>query len=94
MLSTGDVFIVDNFTIYSQGNNIGLEETLMDMLVITLLRLPAYHPEFNPTELVFQLLFQQMRSNRARYGALSEAVFKLQIINEMSSFNLLDIVKN
>ena len=94
MLARGDVFVVDNCTIHYQGDNIGLDETLMDMFGITLLRLPAYHPEFNPTELIFQLLFQRMRASRARYIALSEADFKVQIENELESFDLLDIVKN
>ena len=94
VLAAGDVFVVDNCTIHYQGDNVGLEETLRDMFGITLLRLPAYHPEFNPTELIFQLLFQRMRASRARYIALSDADFKVQIINELASFDLLDIVKN
>ena len=94
VLAAGDVFVVDNCTIHYQGDNVGLEETLRDMFGITLLRLPAYHPEFNPTELIFQLLFQRMRASRARYIALSDADFKLQIINELADFDLLDIVKN
>ena len=44
VLSTGDVFIVDNCMVHYQGDNIGLEETLEEMFGIRLLRLPAYHP--------------------------------------------------
>ena len=94
VLAAGDVFVLDNCTVHYQGDNVGLEETLQEMFGVSLLRLPAYHPEFNPTELVFQLLFQRMRAKRARWIALSEEDFKLQIIEEMQSFDLLDIVKN
>lgn len=93
VLGAGDYFIVDNCTVHYQGDNIGLEETLRDMFGITLVALPAYHPEFNPTELIFQLVFQRLRANRARYTALNNDDFLEEVKNEMANFDLLDIVK-
>ena len=94
MLSRGDFFILDNCTLHFQGDNIGLKDTLMDMFGIRLILLPAYHPEYNPTELVFQLLFQRMRANRSRYIALSNEDFVESIKRELATFDLLDVVKN
>ena len=93
VIGAGDYLVVDNCTVHYQGDNIGLEETLADMFGITLLTLPAYHPEFNPTELIFQLVFQRLRANRARYTALNNDDFLEEIKNEMSNFDLLDVVK-
>ena len=94
VLAAGDYFIVDNCTVHYQGDNVGLEETLQDMFGVTLLALPAYHPEFNPTELIFQLVFQRLRANRARYTALNNDDFLEEVKNEMANFDLLDVVKS
>ena len=94
VLQVGDFFIVDNCTLHFLGDNIGLKDTLKEMFNITLLLLPAYHPEYNPTELIFQLLFQRMRAKRSRYNALSNDDFVIEIKKEMATFDLLDVVKN
>ena len=94
VLQAGDWFIVDNCTLHFQGDNIGLSDTLKEMFNISLILLPAYHPEYNPTELIFQLLFQRMRAKRSRYNALSNADFLNEIRIEMATFDLLDVVKN
>ena len=94
VLNAGDLFILDNCTVHYQGDNVGLEETLMEMFGVRLVTLPAYHPEFNPVELIFQLVFQRIRSNRSRYTALSNSDFVEEIKNEMYNFDLLDVIKN
>ena len=94
ILGAGDYFIVDNCTVYYQGDNVGLEETLQEMFGVTLLSLPVYHHEFNPTKLIFQLVFQRLRANRARYTALSNDDFLEEVKNEMANFDLLDVVKS
>ena len=53
VLRRGDFFIVDNCSIHTQGDNIGLVDALRDMYGVTLLTLPPYLPEFNPTEFGF-----------------------------------------
>ena len=94
VLQAGNYFILDNCALYFQGDNIGLKDTLKEMFNITLILLPAYHPEYNPTELIFQLLFQRMRAKRSRYNALSNNDFVNEIRNKMATFDLLDVVKN
>ena len=92
VLRSGDFFIVDNCSIHTQGDNIGLADALWNLHGITLLTLPPYSPEFNPTEFVFNTLKQRLTSERARYKALDAANFLEAIINKMHNFDLLDIV--
>ena len=91
MLSCGYYLIVDNCTVH---DNIGLEETILDMFNIKLAWLPAYHWEFNPMELIFQVLFKILRANRARFTALSNNILSKPLyVNKLYNFDLLDIVK-
>ena len=93
VLCRGDYFIVDNCSIHYQGDNIGLPDALWDLYQIRFVALPPYSPEFNPTELVFNALLQRIRSERARYTSLDAEDFKDAIMIEMSSFDLLDVVR-
>ena len=93
VLCPGDYFIVDNCSIHYQGDNIGLPDALWDLYQIRFVALPPYSPEFNPTELVFNALLQRIRSERARYTSLDAEDFKDAIVIEMSSFDLLDVVR-
>ena len=56
-----------------------------------MIALPQYHPDFNPTELVFKALLARLRSERARYNSADAEDFKDAIEIEMSNFNLSDV---
>ena len=61
-LSRGDICIVDNYSIYLNGGNIGLKGELFKNDEILMITLTPYHPDFNPTELVFNTLLQRLTS--------------------------------
>ena len=67
VLQRGDVFVIDNCTIHMYGDNSGTQEYLLHEYGILMIPLPPYHPDLNPTELVFQTLLQRLASLRARY---------------------------
>ena len=92
-LVAGDVFIVDNCTIHTQGDATGLHEALFDLHGVLMITLPPYHPDYNPTELVFGSLLVRMKSERARYMALSNDDFKFAIGKELENFTTEDIRK-
>jgi len=62
-LSRGDVFIFDNCTIHIhfKGENEWLQDVIWCEHGIMMAPLPAYAPELNPTELVFQTIVQRLR---------------------------------
>jgi hypothetical protein len=64
ILIQGDIFIVDNCTIHFKGECDDLQDLLWNECQILMIPLPPYHPEFNPTELAFQTLFQRLRALR------------------------------
>ena len=92
VLKKGDIFIVDNCTVHTKGDNTGLQEELFDHHGVLMITLPPYHPDLNPTELVFQTLLQRLRSIRARYNAITQQDFVNQIKLEMNSFTLSDVL--
>jgi transposase len=49
------------------GDNSETQEYLLHEYGIPMIPLPPYHPDLNPTELVFQTLLQHLASLRARY---------------------------
>ena len=57
-----------------------------------MINLPPYHPEFNPTELVFNTLLQRLTRIRARYNSLDAVDFKHDIERFVSSFDLSDVL--
>ena len=65
----GDIFVIDNCTIHVKGDNEALQQILWEDHGILMITLPPYHPELNPTELVFSTLVSRMRSQRARVGS-------------------------
>ena len=69
-LTRGDIFIVDNCTIHMNGDNIGLQDALKNTHGIWMIPLPPYHPDLNPTELVFNGLLQRLSAQRSRYHSL------------------------
>ena len=91
-LQPNDVFIVDNCTVHMQGNNVGLQDSLMHDYGILMIPLPPYHPDFNPTELVFNTLLQRLTAERARYRSLDAYDFLDAIIVELCKFTHKDVV--
>ena len=84
--------MVDNCTIHTTGDNIGIQEILFEDFGILMIILLPYHPDFNPTELVFQTLLTQIKSKRARYKSLKANNF-LQAINmEMNKIGKCDVL--
>ena len=90
-LQKGDVFVVDNCTIHMQGSNIGLQETLFEDFGILMIPLPPYHPDFNPTELIFNTLISRLRSQRARFNSLDAGDFLDAITLEMMNFDKFNV---
>ena len=92
-LVAGDIFIVDNCSIQFQGENQHLQETLLTSYNILMLALPAYHPEYNPTEFVFNYLLQEMRRVSIRYRAMTKDEFQLELWNVLSNIPLQYVYK-
>jgi len=92
VLCRGDIFIVDNCSIHMKGDNVGLQHALFQEHGILMIALPPYHPDFNPTELVFQTLLSRLCSERARYNSINANDFKDAIDIEMTDFNLSDVI--
>ena len=76
-----------------QGDNVGLQETLLEDFGVLMVALPPYHPDFNPTELVFNTLISRLRSQQARYNALDADDFLDAINQEMMAFDVFDVEK-
>ena len=91
-LRRGDIFIVDNCTVHFQGDNEGLENALWEMHGINMVFLPPYHPELNPTELVFHTLLERLKSEKARYNSLNAYDFLDAIVNCLNNIDVLDVI--
>ena len=91
-LKPGNFFIADNCSIHYQGDNLGLPDALWRLFKIRFVALPAYSPEYNPTELVFNTLRQRLTAERARYKAIDAIDFLHAIKIQMANFDLLDVV--
>ena len=92
VLCWGDIFIVDNCSIHMKGDNIDLQKALFEEHGVLMMALPPYHPDYNPTELVFQTLLSRLCSERARYNSINADNFKDAINIEMADFNLPDVI--
>ena len=92
-LVAGNVFIVDNCTIHTQGDATSLQGAYFDLHGILMITLPQYHPDYDPTEFVFGCLLAIMKPERARYMALSQDKSKIAIGNELDNFTTEDIHK-
>ena len=91
ILSSGDIFVLDNCSVHVHGDNCGLRDKLMTGFGILLMPLPPYHPEFNPAELVFNTLLTRMRRSRARYSAISTMDFKNMIELVLNQITIVDL---
>lgn len=90
-LSSGDIFVLDNCSVHVQGDNCGLKEKLMTAFGILLMPLPPYHPELNPTELVFNTLLMRMKRARARYASVNTMNFKNMIELVLNQISIVDL---
>ena len=68
----------------------GLQESLFRDHGILMISLPAYHPDYNPTEFVFRSFLERIRSERARYKILNADGFLDVICLEMGDFTIND----
>jgi transposase len=59
-LLPGDVLVLDNAAIHNGGDNSDLENWLWQNFRIYLIYLPARTPEWNPIELVWNILVQRL----------------------------------
>jgi len=71
-----DVLVLDRAAIHTGGRNTTLEEWLWNNYRIFLLLLPARTPEWNPIELVWNILVQRLR------------VFSLHLVTRMGGHSL------
>ena len=71
-----DVLVLDNASIHSGGENKILEDWLWDNFRIFVLFLPARCPEFNPIELVWNILVQRLN------------IFSLEVANSLGKHSL------
>ena len=89
-LQPGDIFVVDDCSVHMQGENRYLQDHLFECLGILMIPLPPYHPELNPTELVFNTLVQRLRSKQTRSSSSTCQDLLVEIELEMNRFSLSD----
>ena len=97
VLQRGDVFILDNCTIHMHGDNSGSQDYLFCEYEILMIPLPPYHPDFKPTELVFQTTLQRLRKICARYKCWAmkvDAVMRETTFKECITFVLQTITNS
>jgi len=66
-LQEGDILVCDNATIHTRQECRYLHDELWEYASVFVILLPAYHPELNPIELVFNVITQRLRHSNARY---------------------------
>lgn len=86
-LVPGDVLVVDNSPIYTGGDNQFVQEGLLERANILMITLPPYHSELNPTKLVLNHAWQEMKLLAMRYDIRTSQQFVLglnKILGEVS----------
>jgi transposase len=63
-LRAGDYLILDNASVHGGTESWPLLKEILDAAEVSIVFLPTYSPEFNPCELVFAFLKQELRINR------------------------------
>ena len=86
------MFIVDNCSIHTLKDNVCIQEELFENHGIFMTTLLHYHPDFNPTKLVFQTLFQRLSVDQAHYKSLYTDIFLNTIEIEMNNFDLQNFI--
>lgn len=74
-LQRGDFLVVDNAKVHVSREWENVRDLLLAAVGVSLIRLPAYFPEFMPCELVFQNVKRYMRAHRG-FG-----LFRDEILN-------------
>ena len=93
-LSEGDVLILDNAKIHSTDECLFLAETLWTVRRVAVLPLPAYSPELNPIELVFNFFGQILKSTNARrIDSSSDFMFLQLCLIILESISKIDLLK-
>ena len=82
VLQPYDIFVVDNCSIHFKGENEPLQQMLWEEYAITMIPLPPYHAELNPTELVFRSLLKRVRALRC--SDISDFDFLTAVREELS----------
>ncbi|HRP37904.1 MAG TPA: transposase [Candidatus Dojkabacteria bacterium] len=75
-LMNGDYLIVDNAAIHHGSDSHELLELILEFFGVQLIYLPAYSPELNPCELVFNVVKKHIRYHRDRFSPIFEEVLK------------------
>ena len=57
-----------------------------------MITLPPYHPDYNPTELIFNALLQRLSAQRVRYKSLAADDFLDAICVKMDTFTCHDVI--
>ena len=78
-LLPGNVLVLDRASIHTGGQNTILEDWLWDNFRIFVLLLPARTPEWNPIELVWNILVQRL------------AIFSLEVANSLGQHSLVQV---
>jgi len=61
-LQRGNYLIVDNACVHGGGETMALLKAILDSAGVRLIFLPAYSPELNPPELVFNIMKSYLRN--------------------------------
>lgn len=92
-LEYGDIFVVDNCSIHTQGENQFLVEALWYQHGVLMMPLPPYTPELNPTELVFNTMAARIKANRSRSIIEPGDAFTEIVQSEFSAMSRKDVKK-
>ena len=94
-VSTGDVIVCDNASMHKNAECRYLRETLWVQAGIMIVYLPAYTPELNPIELMFNVFSMRLRHTNARkvsFSNKSDKTFLHICVNILSLISKKDII--
>jgi transposase len=78
-LRPGDFLVVDNASIHSGTDSWDFLNFILDIAEVSLKFLPTYSPEFNPCELVFSYIKNDLRLHRKLDDDLVPAILRAMI---------------
>jgi len=82
-LSRGDYLIIDNAAVHNGWDSMDVVADILQTAGVNLIFLPAYSPELNPCELVFNVVKSHIRIHR-NFGSL----ILHEIVDALSSVSL------
>ena len=92
----GDVIVCDNASIHKNAECQFLRECLWQRAGIMIVYLPAYTPELNPIELMFNIFTMRLRHTNARkisFRNRTDKTFLHICINILSTISRFDVIK-